>query len=242
MKNDHHRAPSFARYERQMLLPEIGENGQQLLQRARVLIVGAGGLGCPIALCLAGAGVGTLGLIDNDVVSVSNLHRQILYTEQQVGLPKASEAAHRLKEMNSDITVEAYPVRLTTDNAAELIANYDLVVDGCDNYQTRYLIDSICRQQGKPYVYGAVEGWCGQVAVFHVGEQACSYAELFPEPPLPSDNPLKGKEITGTVTGTVGSIMAQQVIQLICRCGHPLINRLWSIDLRTLESLTMNLR
>ena len=242
MEHNNQLSTSFARYERQMLLPEIGTEGQQLLHNARVLIVGAGGLGCPIAMCLAGAGIGTLGLVDNDTVSVNNLHRQVLYTEKQVGLPKATEAARRLGEMNSEVCIEAHAVRLSADNAATLIAQYDMVVDGCDNYQTRYLIDRVCRAQGKPYVYGAVEGWCGQVSVFHVGPQACSYAELFPEAPQPSDNPLKGKEITATVTGCIGNIMAQQVIQLICRCGHPLVNRLWSIDLRTLECLTMNLR
>lgn len=265
MHNDHALSSLTARYHRQMLLPEIGERGQQLLQRARVLIVGAGGLGSPIAQCLAGAGIGTIGIVDDDNVSVSNLHRQILYAEPQVGKPKALEAAKRLKAMNSQINVVAHPVRLTPDNADTLIADYDIVVDGCDNYPTRYLIDRICHSQHKPYVFGAVEGWRGQVAVFHAGNNPCSYAELFPEPEqqntdeLKQENhtanqkplatpmnensaALKGKEIIGTVTGTIGSIMAQQVVLLICQCGRPLINRLWSFDLLTLDALTIDLR
>ena len=128
MEHNNQLSTSFARYERQMLLPEIGAEGQQLLHNARVLIVGAGGLGCPIARCLAGAGIGTLGLVDNDTVSVNNLHRQVLYTEKQVGLPKATEAARRLGEMNSEVCIEAHAVRLSADNAATLIAQYDMVV------------------------------------------------------------------------------------------------------------------
>ena len=141
------------RYQRQTLLTEIGEEGQFKLQKAHVLIVGVGGLGCPVALYLAGAGVGHIGLADDDVVSIHNLHRQILYNESDIGLPKAECAVRHLHARNSDIEVKAYPVRLTSDNAEQLIAEYDIIVDGCDNHATRYLISDICHRLKKTYVY-----------------------------------------------------------------------------------------
>ena len=144
------------RYNRQIILPELGEEGQQRIQRAKVLIVGVGGLGSPVALYLTGAGVGTIGLMDDDVVSISNLQRQILYSEAEVGMPKAIQAKKRLEALNSSIQINAYPNRLTTENAAGIISQYDIVVDGCDNFATRYLINDICIEQKKPYVYGAI--------------------------------------------------------------------------------------
>ena len=144
------------RYNRQMMLPEIGTEGQGKLQAAKVLVVGVGGLGSPIALYLAGAGVGTLGLVDCDVVHVSNLHRQVLYTEDETGDLKAVCAAMRLQALNRSITIHAFPGRLTKENAEELIGTYDLVVDGCDNFATRYLINHVCVKLGKPYVYAAI--------------------------------------------------------------------------------------
>ena len=144
------------RYNRQIILPELGEEGQQRIQRAKVLIVGVGGLGSPVALYLTGAGVGIIGLMDDDVVSISNLQRQILYSEAEVGMPKAIQAKKRLEALNSSIQINAYPNRLTTENAAGIISQYDIVVDGCDNFATRYLINDTCVQLGKIYVYGAM--------------------------------------------------------------------------------------
>ena len=144
------------RYNRQIILPELGEEGQQRIQRAKVLIVGVGGLGSPVALYLTGAGVGIIGLMDDDVVSISNLQRQILYSEAEVGMPKAIQAKKRLEALNSSIQINAYPNRLTTENAAGIISQYDIVVDGCDNFATRYLINDTCVQLGKIYVYGAI--------------------------------------------------------------------------------------
>ncbi len=135
---------NMERYNRQIILPEIGKTGQEKLSKARVLIVGVGGLGSPIALYLAGAGVGTIGLVDDDVVSESNLQRQVLYTEDEIGLSKALQAQKRLQALNHDIRINAYPTRLTKENAASLIANYDIVVDGCDNFTTRYIINDAC--------------------------------------------------------------------------------------------------
>ena len=156
-----------ARYNRQILLNEIGETGQLLLKQARVLIVGVGGLGSPIALYLAGAGVGTIGLIDDDTVSETNLQRQVLYSEPEIGLSKAEQAKLRLQALNSDIRVEAWNERLTPQNAECLIANYDIVVDGCDNFRTRYLISDTCVRLDKVYVYGAIREFDGQVSVFN---------------------------------------------------------------------------
>ena len=159
------------RYDRQMILPEIGEDGQQKLKQAKVLIVGVGGLGSPIAPYLTGAGVGCIGLVDDDVVSISNLQRQVLYSEKELGKPKAICAAERLSALNSEITIRTYPIRLTEENAQEIISQYDIVVDGCDNFSTRYLINDICAEMGKVYVYGAICGFEGQVSVFHYGEE-----------------------------------------------------------------------
>ena len=156
----------MSRYDRQISLPEIGEAGQEKLRNAKVLIVGVGGLGSPIALYLAGAGVGTLGLVDDDKVSISNLQRQVLYAEADVDQSKPLCGARRVQGLNSDVKVEVYPFRLDKRNASELIRNYDIVVDGCDNFATRYLLSDTCSALGKPYVYGAIQGFTGQVSVF----------------------------------------------------------------------------
>ena len=227
-----------SRYERQIILPEIGEEGQKRLAKSRVLIVGAGGLGSPIALYLAGAGVGTIGLIDDDVVSVSNLQRQVLYDEGQVGKPKALCAQQRLRALNSEISVLAYNERLNETNAMRLISEYDIVVDGTDNFETRLLISDVCQKLNKPYVYAAIGGLEGQVAILCKG--SATYRTLFPELPSPSDTQT-GKEVVGVTPAVVGSVAASQVLQLICGYGEPLIDRLWSIDLRTLQCFTIDI-
>lgn len=227
-----------SRYERQIILPEIGEEGQKRLAKSRILIVGAGGLGSPIALYLAGAGVGTIGLIDDDVVSVSNLQRQVLYDEEQVGKPKALCAQQRLRALNSEISVLAYNKRLDETNAMRLISEYDIVVDGTDNFETRLLISDVCQELNKPYVYAAIGGLEGQVAVLCKG--SATYRTLFPELPSPSDTQT-GKEVVGVTPAVVGSVAASQVLQLICGYGEPLIDRLWSIDLRTLQCFTIDI-
>ena len=167
------------RYDRQTILPEIGEEGQKKLLDAKVLIVGVGGLGSPIALYLAGAGVGCIGLVDDDVVSISNLQRQVLYSEKELGKSKAVCAAERLSALNSEIKIQPYSTRLTGDNAFDIIGEYDMVVDGCDNFATRYLINDICIQQGKPYIYGAICGFEGQVSVFNFGKRKKNYRDLY---------------------------------------------------------------
>ena len=232
---------SESRYERQLHLSEIGEEGQRKIRKARVLLVGVGGLGSPISLYLVGAGIGTLGLMDDDVVSVTNLHRQVLYDENQIGLPKLHEAVERLHRLNSEVKLEAYPYRLTRENAADIVAKYDMVIDGCDNFATRFLIDDACREVGIPYIYGAVCGFDGQVAVFNVGSSARHYRDLYPDETATLAMPHPGKALVGMTPAVVGSILAEQALQLICGYGEPLINKLWTINLSTMQSFTIDL-
>lgn len=224
------------RYSRQIMLPEIGEEGQARLSAAKVLIVGVGGLGSPIALYLAGAGVGTLGLVDDDVVSLSNLQRQVLYTEEEVGDLKAVCASMRLAALNREIVINTYPTRLTAQNAHELIGQYDIVVDGCDNFATRYVIDDVCAALGKPYVYGTISGFEGQVSVFHYGDVKKSYRDLYPEEEEMLHMPPPFKGVTGVTPAVVGSVEATEVLKIICGFGEVLAGKLWTIDLRTLQS------
>lgn len=228
------------RYNRQLLLPEIGEEGQQRLSHARVLIVGVGGLGSPIALYLAGAGVGTIGLVDDDTVNESNLQRQVLYAENETGQSKALCAKRRLEALNSTVRIKAYSVRLTPENAREIISDYDIVVDGCDNFATRYLIDDTCALLNKVYVYGAIRAFEGQVSVFLPNREGGKrYRDLYPDeeemcslPPLP-------KGVMGVTPGLVGCAEANEVIKIICGYGASLAGKLWQIDLKTMETYTI---
>ena len=233
---------NMERYQRQIALPEIGEEGQALLSQARVLIVGVGGLGSPIALYLAGAGVGCLGLVDDDCVSLSNLQRQILYTEQEVGQPKALCAARRLCQLNSSITIHPYPQRLTAETIDEILCQYDLVVDGCDNFATRFLINDHCAKRGIPYIYGGICGFEGQVSVFpNDGTSHSSYRTLYPDEATTLAMPHPSKAVIGVTPGIVGCVEAAEAIKLICHVGEPLVDRLWTIDLRTMQTYLIDL-
>lgn len=227
---------SEMRYNRQIILPEIGEEGQERLRKAKVLIVGIGGLGSPICLYLSGAGVGTMGLVDDDTVSITNLQRQILYTEKELGKPKALCAAERLSALNSEVTYQVYPTRLTEENARKIISEYDIVVDGCDNFSTRYIINDVCAEQGKPYVYGAICGFEGQVSVFHYGEKKKTYRNLYPDEDEMERMPPPPKGVMGVTPAVIGSIEAMEVLKIICGFGDVLAGKLWTIDLRTLQS------
>ena len=227
-------------YQRQTLLPEIGEEGQQKLKQAKVLIVGVGGLGCPIALYLATAGVGCLGLIDDDVVSLSNLHRQVLYDEADIGQPKAECAVHHLQQKNSDIELTAYPMRLTKENAETLIRDYDIVVDGCDNHATRYLISDVCHRLQKPYVYAAIGAFQGQVGILCYDHDAPTYRTLFPDEEAMLSVEA-GKGVIGTTPAVVGSIAANEVLKLKVGFGEALIGKILFIDLLTLDIQKINL-
>lgn len=224
------------RYDRQTMLPEIGEAGQKLLKEAKVLIVGVGGLGSPIALYLAGAGVGCIGLVDDDVVSISNLQRQVLYSEKELGKRKAMCAAERLVALNSEITVRPYPTRLTKENADNIISEYDMVVDGCDNFATRYLINDCCVRLGIPYIYGAICGFEGQVSVFNYGTDKKSYRDLYPDEAEMQRMPPPYKGVMGITPAVIGSIEATEVLKVIGGFGDVLAGKLWTIDLRTLQT------
>lgn len=227
------------RYDRQLSLPEIGEDGQKKLQKAKVLIVGVGGLGSPVALYLAGAGVGTIGLVDDDTVSISNLQRQILYTENETGQSKAQCAARRLQALNSGVQTVAYPFRLTPENARSLIAGYDIVVDGCDNFSTRYLLSDICSELGKPYVYGAIQGLEGQVSVFCCGGHPKTYRDLYPDETATLQMPAPDNSVVGVTPAIVGSVEANETLKLICGYGEVLAGKLWTVDLRTMQSFIL---
>lgn len=230
----------MTRYDRQTMLAEIGEHGQERLRRARVLVVGAGGLGSPILLYLAGAGVGTIGIADDDRVDISNLQRQVLYAESDAGQPKAGLAARRLRELNSDTTTEVYAERLTPDNARAIISRYDVVVDACDNFATRYLVGDITAEAGIPYVYGAICGFEGQVSVFNFGRRPRTYRDLWPdEQALARMEVPKG--VVGMTPAVTGAVEASEVMKIICGYGEVLAGRLWTMDLRTMQSVTVEL-
>lgn len=229
------------RYDRQLSLPEIGEAGQAKLRRAKVLIVGVGGLGSPAALYLAGAGVGTLGLVDDDTVSISNLQRQVLYAEADLGQPKPLCAARRLRALNSDVQVEPHPFRLDKTNAAELISRYDLVLDGCDNFATRYLLSDTCLALGKPYVYGAIRSFEGQVSVFGHGPEPKSYRDLYPDEEEALRLPPPEKSVIGVTPALVGVVEANEALKLIAGYGEPLAGKLWTVDLRSMQSFILSL-
>ena len=222
------------RYARQILLPEVGEAGQQRLGSARLLLIGAGGLGSPAALYLAAAGVGTLGLIDDDVVELGNLHRQILHSQERLGLKKTASARHALYGLNPSVRVVSHETRLTSANVESIFQGYDLVVDGSDNFPTRYLVSDACLKLGLPHVYGAVERYSGQVSVFWPAApdaRGPCYRCLFPEPPPPELAPSCAEAgVLGVVPGIIGVAQATEALKLILGIGHPLIGRLLLYD------------
>ena len=213
---------NFLRYNRQTILPEIGDDGQDKLTQAKVLVIGAGGLGCPILQYIATAGVGTIGIIDFDTIEIHNLHRQILYTESQIGLSKALTAKETVEKLNPLISVQAFDEKLSLENASKIIAQYDFVVDGSDNFSTRYLVNDTCVALGKPLVYGSILGFEGQLAVFnHQGSK--NLRDLFPEPPNPKDVPnCSFNGVLGTLPGMIGTMMAHETLKLII--GLPCLN------------------
>ena len=220
------------------MLPEWGEQGQNALKKARVLLVGAGGLGSPIATYLTAAGVGTMGLADADKVSVSNLQRQVLYDETQVGLPKVKCAAERLRALNSEVDIVCHDCFVTPENVRQLLEGYDYVIDACDNFSTRFLLNDSCLEMGKVYIYGSICGLEGQVSVFGLPDKdgrIRSYRELYDEEELLS-MPAPSKGVMGITPSVVGSVEVNQLLALCAGYGTPLIGRLWTIDLRTMES------
>lgn len=225
--------PQDGRYARHLVLPGIGGEGQRRLGRARVLVVGAGGLGSPAALYLAAAGVGTVEIVDDDSVAVSNLSRQVLFTADQVGVPKADAAAAALAARNPDVSVVGRRVHLDTTNAIALVAGCDLVVDGSDNLETRYAVNDAAVLLRRPVVHGSVYRWEGRVTVIAPGAGPC-YRCLFPAPPPPDRVPdCAAAGVLGAVTGLVGSLMALEAVKVIVGFGSPLVGRLAIVDAGT---------
>lgn len=230
------------RYSRHILLPEVGEAGQQLLLKGRVVLVGAGGLGCPAALYLAAAGVGTLGLVDADVVDKSNLQRQVLFGESDVGRPKVEAARDRLQDLNSGITIRTHHELLTSANIMEVIADYDIIVNGCDNFPTRYLVNDASVLTGKPVVDGSIFRFEGQVTVYDPRTGPC-YRCLYPEPPPPGEVPGCAEVgVLGVLPGIVGVIQATEVVKLILNIGNPLIGRMLVYDALDMAFRELKLR
>jgi len=221
--------PSYERYQRQILLKGFGLDGQLKLLQAKVLVVGAGGLGCPALQYLAAAGLGTIGIVDEDIVSITNLHRQILFAVDNIGLPKAFVAKERLERLNPEITINAYNERLTTSNALVIIKDYDVVIDATDNFSTRYLINDACVLLNKPIVYGAVSQFEGQVAILNYNltsnKSSANYRDLFPTPPIDGEVPNCAEAgVLGVLPGIIGSMQASETIKLITGIGKPLVN------------------
>jgi sulfur-carrier protein adenylyltransferase/sulfurtransferase len=232
----------FARYSRHLIMPEVGLEGQAKLKSASVLIVGAGGLGTPSATYLAAAGVGRIGIVDFDVIEKSNLHRQVLYSEQDVGKSKAEVARKRLLEINPNVSVEVHKVRLDSSNALEIFRAYDLILDGTDNFPTRYLVNDACVLLGKPNVYASIFRFEGQASVFYAREGPC-YRCLYPEPPPPGLVPSCAEGgVLGVLPGIMGSIQAAETIDLILGKGRPLIGRLMLFDALDMTFKELKLR
>jgi molybdopterin/thiamine biosynthesis adenylyltransferase len=227
----------LSRYARHIVLPEIGGAGQQRLKRARVLIIGAGGLGAPMLQYLAAAGVGTLGIVDDDTVSLSNLQRQLIHETEAVGLQKTESAANSIARINPHVTVESHALRLTVENVAGLVRQYDVVADGSDNFETRYAVADACAAERRPLVHASVGRFDGQVTVLKPyetgpdGRRNPSYRDLFPEPPPEGLVPSCAEAgVLGALTGVVGTLQALEVIKLIAGIGEPLIGRLLLYD------------
>ncbi|MEU3016218.1 MULTISPECIES: adenylyltransferase/sulfurtransferase MoeZ [unclassified Nocardiopsis] len=218
------------RYSRHLIIPDVGMDGQKRLKNAKVLVVGAGGLGSPALLYLAAAGVGTLGIIDFDVVDESNLQRQVIHGQSDVGRPKAESARDSIKEVNPNVEVVLHQDRLDSDNALEIFAPYDLILDGTDNFATRYLVNDAAVILNKPYVWGSIYRFDGQVSVFW-NEYGPQYRDLYPEPPPPGMVPSCAEGgVLGVLCASIGSVMVNEAIKLITGIGDPLVGRLLIFD------------
>lgn len=232
----------YIRYSRHLILPEVGEEGQRKLKRASVLIIGAGGLGSPAAFYLAAAGVGTIGIADFDNVELVNLQRQIIHGTSDIGHSKVDSAAGKMRAVNPLIKIEKIPERLSSENALQLLKNYDVVVDGTDNFPTRYLLNDACVISGKPYVYGSIFRFDGQASVFATKEGPC-YRCLYPEPPPPHVVPDCAEGgVLGILPGIIGSIQATEAIKLILNIGESLAGQLLLFDALRMEFNKLKIR
>ena len=224
------------RYERQMILPEVGKDGQKKLRSARVLIIGAGGLGSPAALYLAGAGIGTIGIADADTVSLSNLHRQIVHTTDRVGQNKAESAKVSLEKLNDDVKVIVYPYSVTPENIGEMIREYDFVIDAVDNFPARFLINDACVIAGKPFCHGGILGFRGQVMTYVPGRGPC-YRCIFEEIPEPGSVPsCRQTGVIGPTVGVIGCIQALEAVKYILGVGKLLTGKMYIFDGLTMKT------
>ena len=232
----------IGRYSRHLIMPEVAVDGQKKLKAAKVLTIGTGGLGSPLALYLAAAGVGTIGIVDFDVVDESNLQRQIIHGTSDVGRPKIESARDRIKEINPNVSVVAYEEALTSENALDIFKDYDIIVDGTDNFPTRYLVNDACVLLGKPNVYGSIFRFEGQASVFYAEEGPC-YRCLYPEPPPPGLVPSCAEGgVLGILPGAIGVVQATETVKLILGTGEPLIGRLMLYDALNMKFREMKLR
>lgn len=232
----------ITRYARHFTLPEVGEKGQAKLLEGKVLCIGAGGLGSPVAFYLAAAGVGTIGIIDNDVVDMSNLQRQILHTNDRVGMPKVESAQKTLNALNPEVKIIPFNERLSSENVMRIIKDFDIVVNGCDNFPTRYLINDACVMAKKPLVDGSIFQFEGQATVFYPDRGPC-YRCLFPEPPPPGAAPSCAEAgVLGVLPGLVGCVQALEAMKLILGAGRPLIGRMMHFDTLSSEVRVLKLR
>jgi adenylyltransferase/sulfurtransferase len=230
------------RYSRHLIMPEVGMEGQLKLKKAKVLCIGAGGLGSPLALYLAAAGVGRLGIVDFDVVDFTNLQRQVIHGTADVGKPKLTSAKESIRELNPNVEVVTYETRLTSENALDLFTDYDIIVDGTDNFPTRYLVNDACVLLGKPNVYGSIFRFEGQVSVFYAPQGPC-YRCLYPEPPPPGLVPSCAEGgVLGVLPGIVGCLQAMEAIKLIIGQGQPLIGRLLVFEALSIKFRELKLR
>ncbi|PRX44832.1 HesA/MoeB/ThiF family protein [Salegentibacter salegens] len=221
------------RFSRQTILPDFGAEGQQKLSQARVLVVGAGGLGCPALLHLAAAGVGTIGIVDGDIISESNLNRQTLFGHQHIGRPKASTAAEILKEKYPDLKFEIFSDFLNTNNALEIISQFDLIVDGTDNFGTRYLVNDVCVLLEKPLVMGAIYKYEGQLMIFNYGPAALNYRDVYPNPPGENQIPNCAETgVLGVLPGIIGTLQASEVIKILSGVGKVLSEKILFFNLK----------
>ena len=236
---------SAARYNRQIILKGFGEAAQQLLLKAKVLVIGAGGLGCPALQYLASAGIGHLGIVDDDTVSLSNLHRQILFTTADIGKLKTEVAAKRLQEMNPQIGIVRHPIRLQKNNILDILSRYDYILDGTDNFESRYLINDACVLLNKPLIFAAVSGFEGQLAIFNATNNqnnSTNYRDIFPIPPEKGEVASCAENgVIGVLPGILGTMAAAEIIKLIAKIGSPLSNKILNYNLLTQEQYTINI-
>jgi molybdopterin/thiamine biosynthesis adenylyltransferase/rhodanese-related sulfurtransferase len=231
------------RYSRHIILPEVGEQGQKKLLAGKVLLVGAGGLGCPTALYLTAAGVGTIGLVDADVVDRSNLQRQILFSEDMIGKPKVEAARERLLQLNPGVTVNTHFELLTSVNAMQMLDGYDIIVNGCDNFPTRYLVNDAAVLSGKPVVDGSIFRFEGQATVYNSADGGPCYRCLYPEPPPPGEVPSCAEGgVLGILPGTIGMVQATEVVKLLIGMGTPLVGRMMLYDALDMKFRELKLR